>query len=287
MRRRTKIWLGVGAFVLTGHAAADAAEWSRPPARNFNVGDHAMSAGEQLRTTFGNSFAQEGEAGEGGEGGEGGINLETVGNDAAEYAIALQVIVAHYDAGLAAYAGGETEAGAQMFAHGLSEIYISMEDLFKKLGVTTLGEKLEAAVGAAAEGKPLAEVTKHVEDVRQALREAARRGPQPTSQDNMQAYLVGELIERAAAQYTTIQKDDTLEPYLDGLGFAIAARREAAPVLKALQQSNKPAAAAIEKALGLLERAYPGIKRPEKTAVAESELLVAASRARLAVAAYR
>ena len=285
MRRRTKIWLGVGAFVLSGSATAGAAEWPQVTSpRDSGISDRAIAAGDQLRIAFGDTFAQ---GGEGGEGGEGGINLDTVGSDAAEYAIALQVIVAHYDAGLAAYAGGETEAGAQMFAHGLSEIYTAMEDLFKKLGVTTLGEKLEAAVAVAAENKPLDEVSKHVEDVRQALREAARRGPQPASQDNMQAYLVGELIERAAAQYTIIQKDDTLEPYLDGLGFAIAARREAAPALKSLEQTNKPAAAAIEKVLGLLERAYPGIKRPEKTAVAESELLVAASRARLAVAAYR
>ena len=199
----------------------------------------------------------------------------------------LQVIVAHYDAGLAAYAGGEREAGAQMFAHGLSEIYAAMEELFKKLGVATLGEKLEAAVAIAAENKPLKDVRKHVEDVRLALQDAGRRGPQPTSQENMQAYLVGELIERAAAQYTIIQKDNTLEPYLDGLGFAIAARREAAPALKSLRQTNKPAAAAIEKALGLLQRVYPGIKRPKKEAVSESELLVAASRARLAVSAYR
>lgn len=174
-----------------------------------------------------------------------------------------------------------------MFAHGLSEIYAAMEDLFKKLGVTTLGEKLEAAVAVAADNKPLKDVRKHVDDVRKALQDAGRRGPQPTSQQNMQAYLVGELIERAAAQYTIVQKDKTLEPYLDGLGFAIAARREAAPALKSLRQTNKPAATAIEKALGLLERVYPGIKRPAKAPVSESDLLVAASRARLAVSAYR
>lgn len=283
MRRRTKIWLGVGAFILTGPATADAAERTPPPAGDVSVSDHA-APGDQLRTVFANTYAQGGEAG---EGGEGGIDLETVGSDPAEYAIALQVIAAHYDAGLAAYAGGEREAGAQMFAHGLSEIHAPMEDLFKKLGVATLGEKLEAAVAAAAENKPLKDIRKHVENVRQALLDAGRHGPQPASLERMQAYLVGELIERAAAQYTIIQKDNTLEPYLDGLGFAIAARREAALVLKSLRQTDKPAAAALEKALRLLQRVYPGIKRPAKEAATESELLVAASRARLAVSAYR
>ena len=32
--------------------------------------------------------------------------------------------------------GKEQEAGAQMFAHGLSEIYVAMEEVFKTLGVT-------------------------------------------------------------------------------------------------------------------------------------------------------
>ena len=45
-----------------------------------------------------------------------------------------------------------------MFAHGLSEVYVAMEDVFKKRGVTDLGAKLEAAVAAAAENKPVAEV---------------------------------------------------------------------------------------------------------------------------------
>ena len=91
----------------------------------------------------------------------------------------------------------------------------------------------------------------------------------------------------AAAQYAIAREDKGLEAYLDGLGFAIAARREANSAFPSLRKSDKEAAAALEKALELLQRAYPGIKRPAKAAVSESDLLSAASRARLAVSRYR
>jgi hypothetical protein len=278
MNKRRKIWLSVGAFMLTGGAAADAAE----PARTLGRGEESgFMASTAVRTAINNVWAQ------GGEGGEGGINLETVADDPAEYAMALQVIAAHYDAGLAAYAGGEREAGAQMFAHGLSEIYAAMDELFKKLGANALGKSLEAAVAAAADNKPLPEVRRHVEAVRTALRDALRRGPQPQSPKRMQAFLVGELLERAAAQYSVALKDPTLEPFLDGLGFTLAAKREAAPMLASLRKSDQQAAAALDNALKLALRAYPGVKRPTRNVVPEQEFLVAASRARLAVSAYR
>lgn len=281
MSKRRKIWLSVGAFMLTGGAAADAAEPVRAASRGEEQG---LVASTLVRTTIDNVWAQ---GGEGGEGGEGGINLETVADDPAEYAMALQIIAAHYDAGLAAYTGGEREAGAQMFAHGLSEIYAVMDELFKKLGANALGKSLEAAVAAAADNKPVGEVRRHVETVRAALRDALRRGPQPRSPERMQAFLVGELLERAAAQYSVAVKDPTLEPFLDGLGFTIAAKRAAAPMLASLRKSDQRVAAALESALKLAQRAYPGVKRPTRNVVPESEFLVAASRARLAVSAYR
>lgn len=284
MSRSRKIWYGIGAFVLTGGAAAGGAD--RLPTETSFSQHEARPSTDLLtgfRSQFGDVWAQ---GGEGGEGGEGGINLETVGDDPAEYAIALQVIAAHYDAGLAAYAGGEREAGAQMFAHGLSEIYAVMEELFKKLGVATLGPTLEAAVADAADKKPLKDIRRRVDNVRAALQDAGRRGPQDANPAGTRAYVVGELIERAAAQYSVALKDKTLEPYLDGLGFAIAVRREAAPVLASLRTTDKRAEATLRDALKAVQRAYPGIKRPANGAVSEAELLVAASRARLAVSAH-
>ena len=94
MNKRRKLWLSVGAFILTGGAAANSTELTLPGSRPQT---QELLQSTPARTAVDNAWAQ---AGEGGEGGEGGINLETVADDPVEYAMALQVIAAHYDAGL-------------------------------------------------------------------------------------------------------------------------------------------------------------------------------------------
>jgi hypothetical protein len=176
------------------------------------------------------------------------------------------------------------EAGAQMFAHGLSEVYVEMEDIFKRRGLTGLGKKLEAAVEAATSKAPPAQVRRRVQDVLKALAAAEKAAPK----SSMPALEVGSRVvrnalDRAASQYAASIDDKALEPYLDGLGFAIAARREADKVLPRLRRTDKQKANAISAALKLAEQAYPGIKRPTTGKVQAGQFLAAASGAKLAV----
>ena len=99
----------------------------------------------------------------------------------------------------------------------------------------------------------------------------------------VRAKIAAELVDRAAAQYVAIQKDDSLEAYLDGLGFAIAARAEAKDALPYLKKIDPRKEAALRKAVALGGEAYPGIKRPEKPKVSVADLQSAASAAKLAV----
>ncbi len=108
-----------------------------------------------------------------------------------------------------------------MFAHGLSEVYFPMEDIFKTLGVKDLGKKLEATVSAANEKKSPAEVKRKVNDVLAALVAAEKVAPKSSaSAQAVKAHVAAEMLDRAAAQFGVIQKDNNLEAYLDGLGFA-------------------------------------------------------------------
>jgi len=291
MKSRSKLWFGVGAFVLVGSESSPALATEQ-----VVQGPVASSGAEILRLALGNHsrsmlrLAQAwtlgaGEAGEAGEGGEAGINVEAAEKDPVEYRIALQVMAAHFHAGLAAYEGSEKEAGAQMFAHGLSEVYVEMEEVFKRRGVTTLGKTLEAAVEAATAGKPVADVRRRVKDVYAALLAAEKAAPK--SQGPVQAVkaqVVAEMIERAAAQFAVVQKDAaSLEPYLDGLGFAISARNEARAVLPWLRKVDAQKEKALSKALAMTAEVYPGIKRPSAAKVSVPDLLAAASGAKLAV----
>lgn len=294
MASRRKLWFGIGAFVLTGgetqalppHEPAmqpldqPAAEKTRAA-----LDTHSRSA---LRTAQAFAAAAGGEAGEGGEGGEAGINVEAAATDPVEYGIALQVIAAHYHAGLAAYEAGEREAGAQMFAHGLSEVYVEMQDVFARRGVAALGKTLEAAVEAASAAKPPREVRRRVQQVYAALKAAEKAAPESAmSAQAVRAHVTAEMIERAAAQFAAAQKDSGLEAYLDGLGFAVAAKEQAAQVLPWLRKIDRRKAEALSKALALTAKAYPGIKRPASPKVGLPDLLAAASGARLAVSGLK
>ncbi|WP_198343742.1 hypothetical protein [Pseudorhodoplanes sinuspersici] len=298
MKKSRKIWVGVGAFILAGSSASSLPATPLPTAAQNDSSVTSVPGLRDLSVAGGFSYWQHlaqaattgagGEAGEGGEGGgeggEAGINVESAAKDPVEYGVALQVIAAHYHAGLAAYEGKEQEAGAQMFAHGLSEVYFEMEDVFKKLGVTDLGQKLEATVSAANEKKPAADIKRRVNAVLAALAAAEKVAPKSSaSAQAVKAHVAAELIDRAAAQFSVVQKDSNLEAYLDGLGFAMAARDQARTVLPWLHKLDGKKEKAFRQALALTEQAFPGIKRPGKSKVTEADLLSAASAAKLAV----
>ncbi len=293
MKKSRKIWIGVGAFIMTGSAdgapSADAQQiYQTGAATKHIVGRVADRSRMDVLAQAAATFGQGGEAGEAGEGGEAGIDAQAAASDPVEYGVALQVIAAHYHAGLAAYRAKEHEAGAQLFAHGLSEVYAEMEDVFKAKGVAGLDTAMQGAIDAAVAGKPFEDVRRQVRKVLAALRAAEKRAPKSDlSQNAVKAKIVAAMIERAAAQYAVVQKDDNLEAYLDGLGFAIAARRRAQDVLPWIRKNDVRKEKAVRQALSELRRAYPGAARPAAFAVGEAELLAAASAAQLAVSGLR
>lgn len=283
--KTTKIWLGVGVAIVAGagsqasHRAVDLLN-STIVAESGDV-DFRMDV-PRIR------LAQQQTQGQGGEneGGEAGIDPAAADRDPVKYNVALQVIAAHFHAGLAAYEGGEMPAGASMFAHGHAEVYAVMEDIFRRRGIAGLGEKIEAAVAAAAAKSPAAEVRKRVDDVLAALAEAEKAGPMGArSPLAVKATVIADMIDRAAAQYAVALKDTQLEPYLDGLGFALSAKMQTAEILTELAKANSDAAKALQVALELAGQAYPGIKRSGKADL--PKFLAAASRARIAVANLR
>lgn len=282
--KNRKIWIGVGAFVLAGTGAGSPEGIAKD---SFSSSSEKTFAERpsliQLVQATGTDAR-----GEGGEGGEAGIDIDAASRDPLAYGIALQVIAAHYHAGLAAYETGEREAGAQMFAHGLSEVYVEMEDNFKKLGVTDLGPKLEAAVAAASEKKPVPEVQRRANAVFAALTAAEKKAPKSEqSAMAVKAQLIAELIDRSAAQYDVTTKDNSLEAYLDGLGFVVAARKHAAAVLPQLKKQDRAKEATIQRALAMAAQAFPGAKRTNNSKVTVGDFLAAASAAKLAVSGLK
>lgn len=278
--KTTKIWLGVGVAVVAGANA-------QTPARAADPSETAV-LGKILRSdTALSSLLQLAQAtrGQGGENetGEGGVDPAAADKDPVKYGIALQVIAAHYYAGLAAYEAGETQAGTELFAHGFSEVYAEMEEVFKKRGITGLGPKIEAAVAAANAKAPAAEVKKAVEAVLAELTHAERTAPKSSlSALAVSAQILADTLDRAAAQYVlAAKKDATLETYLDGLGFSLAAQAQSRALLPQIEKADPAIAKVLRDALALVTSAYPGLKRDG--AAQAAPLLAAASTARIAV----
>lgn len=277
-----KIWIGIGAFVVAGAGAQDQPVLAGSDVKPVYTRD-VLKQEAARHIVLAGAAKSAGEGGEGGEGGEAGIDAEAAAKDPVQFGIALQVIAAHFHAGLAAYEGQEMEAGAQMFAHGHSEVFAEMQAVFKNLGLTNLGTQLEAAIEAAAAKKPAAEVRRRVQEVLSALSAAEKAGPRSQlSASAVRARVAADMLERAASQYSLVLKDSNLETYLDGLGFAMAARMQSAEFLPALKKSNPKAGSAFETAMKLAAAAYPGIRRPAKPSVQPGEFLAAASAAQIA-----
>ena len=281
---KKKIWIGLGAFVIAGgNMTAGLPKGAHAAESAQSLGKHQLMS-SAANIILAQSQGGEGEGGEGGEGGEAGINVAATENDPVEYNIALQVIAAHYYAGLAAYEAKHMEEGAQMFAHGLAEVYVAMEEVFKKRGIEDLGKKLEAAVEAGTEKKPAKVVRARVKDVLDALAKAEKAAPKSNATPQaVKAKVMANMLRRAAAQYQAALKDKaSLESYLDGLGFAVAAQKDAEKVLPWLRKTDKKKAQTVEAAIKLSKAAYPGIKGAGK--VDAGKFLAAASAAEFALA---
>lgn len=286
--KTSKVWIGVGAFVLAGGVATTTqavplVETHQPDLRTGKTRLLDGAAALPGRLILAQGKGAGGGSAEGGEGGEGKIDPAAVEADPIDYGIALQVIAAHYHAGLLAYENKQQEAGAQMFAHGLTEVYVELEDIFKKHGVTGLGDKMNAAVEAGTAKKPVQEVRQKVKAVLDAL--VAAESGAPKSDKPPQAIkteVAAEMLERAAEQYRVSADSKDFETYLDGLGFSLAAHEQARAIMPWLKKQAPKKAAALEKVLALASQAYPGIKRPAKK-IDTGRFLAAASEARLAV----
>lgn len=263
--------VGAGAAAFAGKAhRADQTAQSPAMARDHNAAQVWLIAG-----------------GEGGEGGEAGIDAEAAAADPLGWNIALGVIAAHYLAGQQAYVEGETAAGAEMFAHGHSEVYAELESEFDKRGLSQLGKVLLLAIEASSQGADSKAVEQHVEKVLSLLETAIEKGPKGSARLETQARALADLINRSATQFSAANAQAEYEPYLDGLGFRLAAEAKAQSILPQLRKSYPDTAQAVDAGLAVAKRAFPGAIRPTNSTVDPGAFLASASRVKLSLPANR
>lgn len=273
MEIRMKGWaqLGLGAAVVAGTLAgcAPAAEQAAEPAAVTDAAAPA-DAPEDIAAAA---------AGEG----EGGIAIELAATDSVVYHTALAVAEAHVLAARDAYAAGEKDAAAEMFAHPVSEVLFDLQPVLEARGVADFSHMFSAASAGVFAGESVEQINQRTADILATLKAAAMEAPEDgRGAAAISAAVVADQAERAVNMYRGASASGQYEPYLDGYGFYKTAEELFAGSGATIQAANPEAGAALRDVLALLKAAYPSAGRQEALGADQSALTIAASKALLA-----
>ena len=222
-------------------------------------------------------------AGQGGEG-EGGVSMAEAATDPVTYTAALAIAEAHVLAARDAFAAGETEAAAEMFAHPVAEVLLSIEPVLKAQGVVPFDAQFTEAANGVLDGESVEQVTARADAIVATIRKAASMAPvDGTSPAMIAAGVAADQIERAAAMYRAALDSDLYGPYLDGFGFYLAGKAAFEAAANDITAENAEAASAIKTALAELEAAYPTATKPKALVADPAALAASASQVSLAL----
>jgi len=282
IKRRTRIWTSVGTAALLGGIAGCSEPAGTPAIADTQ--NEAVSSSQTSAPGF-----SEGEGESGSSGGEFGIDPVEAGTNPVVYLIALEVMRAHYLAGIDAFEAGERAAGAEMFAHPISEIYLDFEPVLESRGAPLFGDAMIAASVAPFNGESDEAIAEHVANVLTAIDAASAFMPDnQLSPAGIHARVLADLIERSALQYEVLETNpDAHEPYLDGYGFSEAARRYAGGHLDVIAASDPDLSLHLGQAIAALAIAFPTATRPDVLTGESPALLALAEGARTGADALR
>lgn len=280
--RRRRLWTSLGAAALLtpafGLSAAGIETAGKDGVRA--IGDGIVSLAPQAGGEGG------GEGGEGGgEGGESGVDPQAAVSDPVVFLTALDVIRAHYLAGIAAYKHGDRTAAAEMFVHPISEVYYDLEAAFEARDVAPFEAEMLKAGDLALADAPNDAILAAADAVLAATDRAAARAPQSEkSLAAIEAAVIADMIDRAALQYRLVEKGEAGDAWLDGYGYRKAAERRAA---KADAITDPRFLEKLEETLDYLGRVYPDTLEPADEPLAAGVLLAASARVALAASSMR
>lgn len=259
IRKTPLLWTAsLAAIAATGVAGCEAPDDTSRPAS----AEQAAPAGDESAPDL------QGEGGEGGEGGEAGgefgIDPARAETDPVVYLSAIEVMRAHYLAGLAALEAGDRAAAAEMFSHPVSEIYIDFEPVIEARGGTVMLEEMNHAAVLHFQGASVEEIEAAVAAVLGLLDENEQAAPSSgMSPARVDAAVLIDLGERAALQYGFVQGATAGgEAWLDAFGFNAAAQGYAEGRMDAIAAEDPTLAAGLRTLLSRLDEALGAYDGP-------------------------
>jgi hypothetical protein len=275
MKSRTKIWLGVGAFVVAGAGAAASAPETpaldRPQASK-SVSDialtRALSSPTRLAAAKKHSHgvAKKKEGGEGGEGGEeGGTKDGAKLPPDLDFALKIAQIRGHLLVGDELVKQGQWAAALPHFLHPSEELYGPIRGSLKDYNTPPFAAALKllaTTVKARKGGDDYAKALQGVNDAL-AVADAGIKAKQASEGFVVESAL--ELLKSATHEYEqAIVKKRIAKPveYQDARGFVWQAEKMLESVAPALEKKNAEAFKHVRDALAELKKAWPTAMAP-------------------------
>jgi hypothetical protein len=292
VKSKTKIWLGVGAFVVAGAgltASAGRAEGpTRDRLRTETVSDLALT--RALAGTTDLSAAKKhshgGEGGEkGGEGGEGGGKGAQLPPDL-DFALKIAQIRGHLLVGDELVKEGQWAAALPHFLHPSEELYGPIRGKLKTYNTPQFASALKLLATTVKQkkgGDDYAKALKGVEDALAAA-DAGVKAKQPSEGFAVETAL--ELLKSATGEYQqAIVKGRIAKPveYQDSRGFVWQSEKMIDAQSAALEKKDAAALKAVRDGFAELKKTWPAAMPPKTPVKDYAGVLSDVSRIELAI----
>jgi hypothetical protein len=285
MKTKTKIWLGVGAFVVAGSGAvagataatlldetalasgrADVATPRQAAGPVLAQHRHGGEGGERARAKPKTKSKQGGEGGEGADGGgERGGGFTPLNPDL-DFALKIAQIRGHLLVGDELVKQGQWNAAYPHFRHPGEELYGSLRGRLKDYKTPPFEAALKVLANVVKAKKAGDDYDRAVKAVTDAL-DAADRGLQEkhSNWDSFTVETALEVLKSATGEYEeAIVKGRIAKPveYQDARGFVWQAERMIDGVAPALEKKDADALKQLRSVLADLKKAWPAAMPP-------------------------
>ena len=298
--RRTRIWLGMGSWLLAGTSAGGlgiasaAAIETGPQAGAHGLQQQLAQAqqggekgqGGETGHSHAAATAKASEGGEGGEGGEAGEGGPLAGADEHQAFIArLLLIRGHLFVGKELYDAKRPEDALPHYLHPVEELYGDIEPEFAEYKKPGFKKELQALSDAVKAKKPAADVAKLQKTVLAKIDGAA--GLIPAEERNSAefvAHVAVLLLKSATDEYGEAIENGLIAnsvEYQDSRGFVAAGKAYLQRNEKALRAKDSEAYDDMLKSFADLGKAHPTVVPPQKPQLTMGEFQAAASRVEL------
>jgi hypothetical protein len=299
MKSRTKIWLGVGAFVVTGAGIGappvnavetQAFGGARPGAESASDLAIARALGSTTRVAAAakKAASKHDHGGEGGEaGGEGGAKGGAPLPPDLDFALKISQIRGHLLVGDELMKQGQWAAALPHFLHPSEELYGPIRGRLKDYQTPQFSSALKLLSNAVKAKKGGEDYDNALNAVEEALgaADAGLKAKQP-NWDSFEVETALELLKSSTNEYQeAIVKGRIAKPveYQDARGFVWQSEKMIESVAPALEKKNADALKAVREGYVELKKAWPAAMAPKTPVKDYAAVLSDVSRIELSV----